>query len=428
MDGPDRKPGTLGPLSDSARSPDQVAGDRIGPSPIQPVSQSSSGPDRDVVTIVQAGTPASLSGPGTGTRTRDPRVSGAGVFSSLPLLVLSGIFVAAAAVVWFAGIQLSETTDILSQRWGLGSALGGLILLAVATNLPEIAIVVSAGLSGNTDVAIGNILGGIAIQTIVLSMVDAAVSRKGQSLTYRAASLVLVLEGLTVMAVLAVVVMGSQLPAALDVGRVELGAVAIVVTWAVGLWLVREARNGLPWHHQGDAPGGQETQATTQSDTNGRGTGKATLVFAAAAAATLVAGFLLERSGDVIAGDIGMTGVIFGATVLAAATSLPELSTGIASARNGDDQLAVSDIFGGNAFLPVLFLPLGLLTGSAVLPAVQGTNLYLTALGIVLTMVFLVGVIFRSRRRVLRMGLDSLMALVVYAVGILGLLAIQLLG
>jgi cation:H+ antiporter len=46
------------------------------------------------------------------------------VFSylSLPILVL--IFVGAAAV-WVVGIRLSDTTNVLSSRSGLGEALGG---------------------------------------------------------------------------------------------------------------------------------------------------------------------------------------------------------------------------------------------------------------------------------------------------------------
>ena len=64
--------------------------------------------------------------------------------SSLPVVVLVLVFAAAAAAIWVAGTQLSDQTDVLSTRLHLGSALGGLILLAIATNLPEIAIVVSA--------------------------------------------------------------------------------------------------------------------------------------------------------------------------------------------------------------------------------------------------------------------------------------------
>jgi len=64
------------------------------------------------------------------------------VFSSLALPWLVLIFAAAGAAVWVAGIELSDTTDVLSTRLGLGQALGGLILLAFATNLPEVAITV----------------------------------------------------------------------------------------------------------------------------------------------------------------------------------------------------------------------------------------------------------------------------------------------
>ncbi|MFE4861164.1 hypothetical protein [Streptomyces sp. NPDC056670] len=56
-----------------------------------------------------------------------------GSSSSPTLLVL---FVVSAAVIWYAGIKLSDTTDVLSQRLGLGSALGGVIMLAIETNLP----------------------------------------------------------------------------------------------------------------------------------------------------------------------------------------------------------------------------------------------------------------------------------------------------
>ena len=62
-----------------------------------------------------------------------------------------------------------------------------------------------------------------------------------------------------------------------------------------------------------------------------------------AALATLVAGFFLERSGDAIAKHIGLSGVLFGATVLAAATALPEVAAGNTSVRMKAYQLAVSE-------------------------------------------------------------------------------------
>jgi cation:H+ antiporter len=150
----------------------------------------------------------------------------------------------------------------------------------------------------------------------------------------------------------------------------------------------------------------------------------AAAVFAAGAVVTLVAGVVLERSGEVLAGRAGVSGVVFGATFLAAATALPEISTGLSSLRLGDYQLAVSDIFGGNAFLPVLFLPAGLIAGHAVLPQARATDIYLTGLGALLTAVYIVGLIFRPRRQLWVMGADSWAVVVLYALGVAGLIAI----
>jgi cation:H+ antiporter len=208
-------------------------------------------------------------------------------------------------------------------------------------------------------------------------------------------------------------------------------SVLIAVVWVAGLLLLQRAGHSLPWHESGNAPDGQDEprghsqQAAEKKATKqGVSTGRSALVFAVAALLTLAAGVVLERSGEAIAGHVGLTGVLFGATVLAAATSLPEVSTGLTSVRNGDFQLAVSDIFGGNAFLPVLFLLASLLSGSAVLPQAHDTDIYLTAVAVLLTLIYVTGLIFRPGRRIARMGVDSLTVLVVYALGVVGLVLI----
>lgn len=348
------------------------------------------------------------------------------MFAGLGLAALVLIFLAAAAAVWVAGILLSSATDALDIRLGLGEALGGAILLAVATNLPEIAITASAALAHDLGIAIGNILGGIAIQTVVLVALDVAMGSES-ALSTRAASLVLGLEGLLVIVVLAITVMGAQLPSSPPLGRVEPAALLIAFTWLAGVWLINRARRGLPWHDSsGTAPGGQEKPRGHSKAVAAQkmSLARAATVFALGAAVTLLAGIVLERSGARIASHLGLSGVIFGATILAAATALPEVFTGIAAVKLGDYQLAVSDIFGGNAFLPVLFLLASVLSGSAVLPQAQSTDIYLTELGIVLTSVYLWGLITRPHRQVLRMGMDSLTVLVLYAAGIAGLIAV----
>ena len=346
----------------------------------------------------------------------------------MPLPILSLIFAAAGVVVWIAGVYVSKTTDVLSSRFGLGEALGGAILLAIVTNLPEIAITASGALRNQLGLATGNILGGIAIQTVVLVILDAfAIGKRAPFIAY-AAALDLVLEAALVIVMLALVVMGHQLPDALVWHGVTPDGVMICAAWVTGLYLIGKARGKLPWHSGGDAPGGQPRRTQRQNRERGeeekRSTGWALTVFVVAAAATLIAGVVLQQTSETISKQLGMTGVVFGATILAAITALPEVSTGFAAVRLGDYKLAISDIFGGNAFLPVIFVIATLLSGKAVLPQAMKSDMFLTALGMLLTVVYIYGLIFRPRHQIARMGLDSFAVIVLYVIGIAGLVAI----
>ncbi len=148
-------------------------------------------------------------------------------------------------------------------------------------------------------------------------------------------------------------------------------------------------------------------------------------VFVAASLVTLGAGVLLEVSGNMLADRWNVKGVIFGATVLALATALPEISSGIAAVRLGDNQLAVADIFGGNSFQVSLFLLADLIAGKPVLPYSGDLNAWLAGLGIVLTVIYCTGVIVRREGCVLRLGLDSMIVIAVFALGIAGLIAVS---
>jgi cation:H+ antiporter len=341
------------------------------------------------------------------------------------LLVL--LFAGAAVAIWLSGIRLSQTTDSLDMRLGLGSALGGLILLSIATDLPELAITVSAAAAGNLELAVGNLLGGIAVQTLVLVALDAA--SPGRPLTHRPGSLIVVLEASIVVATLVVAIMSTQLPGTTEVVGVGPGTAAIVLIWVGGLALVSRARAGIPW--QIEAPGADPGRSMHQRRRmdhpamGDRSTLKVAAIFAAAALVTLGAGVLIEATGSELAGRMGLSGAVFGATILAAFTALPELSTGIASVRLGDYGLAFSDIFGGNAFLPVLFLVADLVAGQPALPGAQATDLWMAGLGVVLTVIYIAGLLMRPDRERGRLGPDSVLALAVYALGIAGLFAIS---
>jgi len=345
---------------------------------------------------------------------------------STPLLVL--VFLVAAGATWVAGVALSRSTDALDRRFGLGDALGGVILLAIAGTLPELAITVSAAAKGNLDLAAGNLIGGIAVQTMVIVLCDFAVSPT-QSLSYLVGSLLPVLEGSIVVFVVAGAAMGALLPASVAIGPVSPASLLIVVAWIGGVAVLNRVRKAPGWEVEmpGSSPGRRHRRQRHPQERPTPMTGSTRTgitVFAIASAITLVAGVALEWTGNTLADRAGINGVIFGATVLATATALPEISSGLAAVRLGDHQLAVADVFGGNAFQVCLFLVADLVAGHPVLPTAGRLDGWLAGLGIAVTIVFTFGVIVRPRRCFGRLGIDSIVATVVFALGVAGMFAL----
>ena len=346
--------------------------------------------------------------------------------ASLPLLVVLMVFLAGSGATWVAGVELAKSTDELDRRLGIGDALGGMVLLAITGSLPELAVTISAAESGHLGLAAGNLIGGIATATMVLVACDLFAARP---LTYLVGSLVPVLEGLLVVLTVSIVLMGALLPTSVKVaGRLSPASIAIVVVWVGGVWVLNRTRSHPRWEvtMEGSQPGRPHRRVRHPVADAARAkhsTLRVATVFGASSVVTLLAGVALEISGNELANRAGINGVVFGATVLAFATALPEISSGIEAVRLGDHQLAVGDVFGGNAFQLCLFVVADLVAAKPVLPTTGPANAWLAGLGLALTAVYVGGVIVRPTRPN-RLGPDSILAILIYVVGIVGLLRI----
>jgi cation:H+ antiporter len=345
--------------------------------------------------------------------------------AGLATVWLVAVFGAAVVATWAAGVVLSKATDTLDARLGLGDDIGGIVLLAVAGSLPELAITVAAAASGNLPLAAGNLIGGIAVQTMVLVLCDVVAGER--PLSYLVGRLTPVLEGLLVVLVVSGVLMGSLLRESTTVvAGISPASIGIVAVWVAGIVWIDRIRTRLPWHVEmpGAQPGRRSRRAAHPTEPHPyphRSTAAVAAFFGLASLVTLLAGVGLEVAGNHLASRAGINGVIFGATILATATALPEISSGIAAVRLGDNALAIGDVFGGNAFQVCLFVVADVVAGKPVLPSAGRLNSWLASLGVALTVVYAFGIIGRPYRTFLRLGPDSLVALVVFALGIAGL-------
>jgi cation:H+ antiporter len=229
----------------------------------------------------------------------------------------------------------------LATRLGISPLIIGLTVVAFGTSAPELALNVSAALNGNTDLSFGNIIGSnIANIGLILGLSAMVRPMLVHSALLRREIPVMILISL------AVLVMSMTPPHSLErIGFARAEGIGLLVAFAVFLEVMRRAAR------KGDAELVEE--ATPETPIN------AWLGFGLLIGGLLMLAFggsLAERGAVGVARAVGLSDAVIGLTVVAVATSLPELATSVMAARRNQIDIAVGNVVGSNIFNILLVL------------------------------------------------------------------------
>ena len=337
-------------------------------------------------------------------------------FTQLPMPVTFATFVVAAIGVWLAGTRLAVFADAIAVRTGVGHAFMGLVFVAAATSLPEMVTTLYGAYAGEAELVLGNMFGGITMQTAVLAVADLLFAT--YALTSYPRGPGSALEATLLIALLAMLLgLHAVGEFALPFG-VGLGTLFLGVAY-VGIVVMLRRYDGAQTWVPVDGPEAEEPNVSKAESAVSDTVGVSKLVwsFAFLGLAILVCSLILTASAAAVAEQTGLGTSFIGVTLLAAATSLPEVSTTISAVRIGAHSMAISNIFGSNLLMVALVLPADLVyVGAPILGAIDEATAFALVSGILVTAIYLAGLIIRSRRTFLGMGVDSALVLLVYAV------------
>ena len=322
------------------------------------------------------------------------------------------LFGAMSALIVAAGVLLAKSGDRIADKTGLGGLLIGMVLVAAATSLPEIAVAVSAVVEGSPDLAIGNLLGSNMANMALLAVVDLAYRggvwhRVGSGHARTAA----VAIGLTSIAVLAILK-----PFELAIGWVGIESIVIFVGFiSLIAWTRRSSTPAAPKGELSPVEDAHATGAPPKAGSMLRHLRPELLRFGLAALVILLSAPVLVVAANGIAAESGLGESFVGASFLAFSTSLPELSTAVAAVRIGAFDLAVGSLLGSNAFNMAIILLVDLVYFDGPILAAVDPILALVGVSAILLMsIVLASIVHSARTRVSRLEPSSVMTIVVY--------------
>ena len=254
------------------------------------------------------------------------------------MLITAGLFIAGLVGLVAGAELLVRGASKLALSFGLSPLVVGLTVVAFGTSAPEVAVSVGAALSGQTDLAVGNVVGSNIFNVLFILGLSALI-------TPLVVDRQLIRQEVPIMIGVSVLLVVM----ALD-GRLGLGDSALLLGLMIGytIFLVRQSRaqtaaeaaakgdkSGLP---HADA-GSWDSRLPVQ------------IALIVVGLALLVGGSqALLTAAITIAKALGVSDLVIGLTIVAAGTSLPEVATSVMAAIRGQRDIAVGNVVGSNVF------------------------------------------------------------------------------
>jgi len=308
-------------------------------------------------------------------------------------------FAASAVLILLAAHFLASSADTVAERTGLGRSFIGVVMLATATSLPELATGISSiAWLDAPDLAIGDAFGSNLFNLLIIGLAD-LYWQNGPLLTAVSRTSVLV--------------------AALGAGLIGLAALAIFIyseTDVTAEWFLSPltillllgfiAAMYLIYRHSQQSQESQPSdESQPDSDRSPQSLSRALLIYAVSAAIVVAAAVWLADVGEQIAETMHWEESFVGTQFLAISTSLPEIGTSLAALRLGAPDLAITNVLGSNVFNMgiVLFFDDLAFTDGAIWSAVSTVHVLSGLIAVLMTMVVIVGIMTRPRARARRL-------------------------
>lgn len=274
---------------------------------------------------------------------------------------------------------LTDGSAALAQRFRVPEFIVGLTIVAVGTSTPELVVSVLSAIGGNSDVAIGNIVGSNIFNVFVIlgvcALITPLVLTRGNIRhdipIGMAASLIL----------LAVTSDRFFHTGAADtIGRID-GIVMVTLYIALMWFTIRTAKRP----EQGAETSAQKPMALWL----------AAVMIAGGLAGLVFGGDLFLRHATEIARKLGISESIIAITLVAGGTSLPELASSVVSLVKGKADMALGNVIGSN--IANILLILGI--SSTIHPLTMGGITRLDILMVVLSSLLLFVTAFTFRKK-----------------------------